>query len=552
MRLLVLLKHVITIYLIFSLLLIASNYVTFYYNSTVEANFTPEQFAGLMNTTKVYNTDLEIENITANTSISLYSYRSSGSKGANAVREYIVNKFEAYGLNVTEESFDFWTWELYSKPYLILDVDNNFSTLEDQYNLTFYASHYTLPLRDDQSYEVYVVTLPKQYEDIPPEFWDNLNLTNKIVFIGFEVLRYKDWRTSFLVRVSSSSPKAIIFMWAFNEHEGWPPYFRSIGGKYPTLFWTKNITIGWIDWQSQKILYGILEEGNSRIYAKLFVNSSIFTSEHTNIIGKLEGESHEKYFIISAHYDSVVTNAFCDNGMGVSLMLHLAEKLAELRHKENLKLPYDVYFIAFAAEELGLVGSEFYLMNHLDDDILSVINLDSIGSETLFIADSIEDQLTDFVEEILEENDIQYITARAYSDHVPFDDPLSAQELTLYLWGGTLDESVLERLNDANSVPALTIASYPLTLFEGNGYIHTKYDNSTSTSTLGWMNFENLNAQVRAIALVVFSLLTTRNNSTDFSSLFFLAVIIVIIIGVGLVVLTYFWRKRKGNMQKSI
>lgn len=64
---------------------------------------------------------------------------------------------------------------------------------------------------------------------------------------------------------------------------------------------------------------------NKSISAQVIVNASISQGIHQNIVGKLRGSTNpEKMIIVSAHYDSVVTPAFCDNGAGVAGLLELA------------------------------------------------------------------------------------------------------------------------------------------------------------------------------------------------------------------------------------
>ncbi len=57
--------------------------------------------------------------------------------------------------------------------------------------------------------------------------------------------------------------------------------------------------------------------------------------------------------IVGAHYDAVKAGQGADdNASGVGVMLELAERVA------SCKLPYDLVFVAFGAEEVGLIGSE--------------------------------------------------------------------------------------------------------------------------------------------------------------------------------------------------
>jgi hypothetical protein len=80
--------------------------------------------------------------------------------------------------------------------------------------------------------------------------------------------------------------------------------------------------------------------------------------------------------IVGAHYDCVRAGKGADdNASGVGVMLELAARLADE------PLPYDLVFIAFGAEEVGLEGSDYYVrqMSKADTDrAIAMINFDSL------------------------------------------------------------------------------------------------------------------------------------------------------------------------------
>lgn len=115
-----------------------------------------------------------------------------------------------------------------------------------------------------------------------------------------------------------------------------------------------------------------------------------------NVIGLLQGNDpvlKNQYIIIGAHYDHLgmgglgsgsrvpdtlaVHHGADDNASGVAALIELAEKFAA--HKADLKR--SILFIAFSAEEEGLLGSK-YFADHPVIDLKNVdvmINLDMIG-----------------------------------------------------------------------------------------------------------------------------------------------------------------------------
>ena len=80
--------------------------------------------------------------------------------------------------------------------------------------------------------------------------------------------------------------------------------------------------------------------------------------------------------IVGAHYDaSTAGQGADDNASGVGVMLEVAQRL------EHAKLRYDVVFVAFGAEEVGLKGSAYYVSQMSAADAgrsIAMINFDSL------------------------------------------------------------------------------------------------------------------------------------------------------------------------------
>ena len=101
-----------------------------------------------------------------------------------------------------------------------------------------------------------------------------------------------------------------------------------------------------------------------------------------NVVGELRGESEEA-IVVSAHYDSVWRGpGVVDNATGVEGIRRLAERLAGKSH------PRSLLFIAFAAEEIGCIGSRSWIFDaEVTGEIKRVkacVNLDCIAHGDLF------------------------------------------------------------------------------------------------------------------------------------------------------------------------
>lgn len=102
-----------------------------------------------------------------------------------------------------------------------------------------------------------------------------------------------------------------------------------------------------------------------------------------NVIGMIPGKDTSKTIIVGAHYDHLgikndsIYNGADDNASGVSGMLALAKNWSE----SKVKPPYNMVFASWTAEEMGLLGSE-YFVDHLNLDkqkILLCLNMDMIS-----------------------------------------------------------------------------------------------------------------------------------------------------------------------------
>ncbi len=147
---------------------------------------------------------------------------------------------------------------------------------------------------------------------------------------------------------------------------------------------------------------GLVPMGTDGFYQPFFVKQSTNPHEEAqlsadgdaegitgyNVVGMLDNPS-ANIVVIGAHYDHLgmggmssmsrgveeVHNGADDNASGTAALLHLAQKLKEM------KLQTDVLFIAVSGEEQGLWGSNFYTKNPTVDltKVNFMINMDMVG-----------------------------------------------------------------------------------------------------------------------------------------------------------------------------
>ncbi len=478
------------------------------------------QILALVNGTRAYDYDLSLENI----AYSHYAFRSAGSIGANQTANWIKTQFENFGLETHLEPFQLTTWDLVAKPSLITDDDGNPTTTTDQTSIiTFECEQFSWPTPIGGAFsDLVILPLPvcSDYSHlgenpINSTAWSAINTTDRILLIGKEVRWVGTWQQAFRNKITSQTPKAIVYTWWYDWMAFTPPVFGSTGGRPlggSPYFWDLHVPTGFVDYDDGIWIRD--RENNLNVSAQISVPAVIDSGTHYNVVGKIEGYVNpSKMVIISAHYDTIMGSGFCDNGAGTAGVLELAKALTEGVYQGVYRPKYTIVFVAFTGEELGLVGSINYIAQHKSEisNIWAVINIDCIGSTNLLATETtpmngfdldqvVTQAATDLgISITMEPNSYD-------SDHAPFIDTAWANSIYLNYWG------IDAQISDAQPVPASTsFASHPIIYSEEwstgvPGWIHTAWDNSTSTSTLGWIEISNLQNHLKVAALTTMRL----------------------------------------------
>jgi hypothetical protein len=478
-------------------------------------NVNEGEILSLINGTRAYDYDLSLENIAYSHS----AFRSAGSSGANETANWIKTQFESFGLATYLEPFQFTTWDLTDQPSLVIDDDGNPATTADQIIVrTFQCEHFSWPTPAGGSFsDLVVLPLPacSDYSQIGANpinttAWNTVNTTGKILFIGREVRWAGTWQQAFRNKITSQTPEAVVYTWWYDWMSFTPPMFSSTGGRplgSGPYFWELNIPTGFVDYNDGVWIRS--RESASNVSAGVEVPAVIGTGTHYNVIGKISGYMDPtKMVIISGHYDTIMGSGFCDNGAGTAGVLELAKSLTDAVRQGLYRPTYTLVFVAFTGEELGLVGSINYIAEHKSEmsDVWSVLNLDCIGSTNFFASETAPAngfRLDEIVMQAASDLGVYASTEpnQGDSDHATFISPSWANSICMSYWG------IDPQISDAQPVPAsTTLASYPLVYIDEwitgtPGWIHTAWDNSTSTSTLNWVEVSDLENHIKIAAL---------------------------------------------------
>ncbi len=204
---------------------------------------------------------------------------------------------------------------------------------------------------------------------------------------------------------------------------------------------------------SREVNYPVLEVLKSALplsFKKICVEvENVFFEKYftQNVIGYVEGTQFpDSFLVFSAHYDHLgrMGNAACfpganDNASGTAMLLRLSEYFAKNPQKMSIA------FIAFGAEEAGLVGSKYFTLHPLFPlkKIRFLTNLDILGTgdEGIMVVNATEyPKEFENLKKINSENkflsDIRERGKAKNSDHYFFSE-MGVPSFFIYTLGGT-------------------------------------------------------------------------------------------------------------------
>ena len=340
--------------------------------------------------------------------------RVTGTLAELAAAEYIAAEMETYGLEVEIQEFDIIYFEELSDPELdqvspnptVYVVDTDFATMD-------YSGS------GEATANLQAVDL-----DMPPTS-NSTSGCEAADFAGFTagnialIQRGTCYYSEKALNAQNAGAVGVIIFNEGNTPGRIPLMYGTLGG--PGV----NIPVQSASFALGEELYNLTLEGG--VVVHMFVDT--ITEERTsqNVIGTLEGLQPEQGIVyIGGHYDSVSgAPGANDDASGVAATVEAARVLSTKGHRTKATLK----FIAFGAEEIGLDGSYWYVVETYDEVTsmgLGMVNLDMIGvGDTLQIGnmDVGPQELTDYATEKAEAWDLapEYFEAMCNSDHCYFE-----------------------------------------------------------------------------------------------------------------------------------
>ncbi|MGH4123840.1 MAG: M20/M25/M40 family metallo-hydrolase [Clostridium sp.] len=275
--------------------------------------------------------------------------RITGFEGEKNSAEYITKQFKDMGFNVTEQSFPI-------KAFRCAGTEVNIITNGNKKISSSFLTFSKATAKEGIAVDIVFGGMGTDSE------LENAKVKDKLVLMkrGGEFFRAKTERA-----FAKGAVGAIFY----------DPYEEQLISA--TLVEPSSIPAVSILKSEGENIVAMLASGKS-VKITLKVDSECKDGTSKNIIATMKSkkQSNGKNIVVGAHYDGVDTPAANDNASGIATVMEAARVISKQ------KLDCDIKFIAFGAEEIGLVGSNYYVASLTSKDksnIIAMLNIDMVG-----------------------------------------------------------------------------------------------------------------------------------------------------------------------------
>ncbi len=309
--------------------------------------------------------------------------RAAGTSGYDESADYVVRKLERAGYDVVRQAFDFPFYRELSDPIL-----EQTSPIPTVYTANDPAGFNTMTYSGsgDATARLEVVDLV-----LPPAAAANTSTSGCEAsdFTGFgagNIALVQRGSCSFLSKAQNAEAAGAVGVIIFNE--GQPGRQNAINGtlQIPAV----NIPVVGAAFAIGDELAALDASTPAGVFVRLAADTISETRTTENILADTRSGNPNQTIVVGAHLDSVAAGpGIQDNGSGSGAILEIAIQLAEYDEYDDDDDDDDnpirnrVRFAWWGAEELGLIGSRYYVATATQaelDEIAMNLNFDMIGS----------------------------------------------------------------------------------------------------------------------------------------------------------------------------
>ena len=292
--------------------------------------------------------------------------RASGTEGYDASADYVAERLEAAGYDVTTQDFDFPFFQEVTPAELeqVSPTPTTYETGTFDYSGSGEVEGQVFTTNDNviPPTPVSSSTAGCEPEDFAP------------APAGPAIALVQRGGCDFSVKATNAQAAGYDAVIIFNE--GNPGRTDLFIGTLGSPF---TIPVVGLSFADASALITQLEAGQT-VVARVFTETTNEVRTTSNVLADSPTGSADRVVVVGAHLDSVIAGpGINDNGSGSSTILEIAEEMAELGIRNRQKLR----FAFWGAEESNLLGSDHYV-NTLSNAELGTIkanlNFDMLGS----------------------------------------------------------------------------------------------------------------------------------------------------------------------------
>ncbi|MFA9431672.1 M28 family metallopeptidase [Egicoccus sp. AB-alg2] len=280
--------------------------------------------------------------------------RAAGTSGYDASAAYVADQLRAAGYVVELQAFEFPFFQELTPPVLrqLAPTAVDYVAGQDVVTMTYSGA-------GDVTAAVTAVDIP------PTGLGSGCEAADFAGFTAGTIAVIQRGGCNFSVKALNAQSAGAAGVVIFNQPAGAPAFAGTLGE--PGL----RIPVVGTSWDVGQQLIGA-----TSVQLKTDTIAEIRTTH--NVLAETPGGRADNVVMVGAHLDSVIAGpGINDNGSGSAALIEVAQKLRKVDVENKVR------FAWWGAEELGLIGSDYYVANLTDeerDDIALYLNFDMIAS----------------------------------------------------------------------------------------------------------------------------------------------------------------------------
>jgi Zn-dependent M28 family amino/carboxypeptidase len=284
--------------------------------------------------------------------------RASGTSGYTASADYVQERLEAVGYEVTRQPFDFDYYEVVGTPTLL-------RTAPEAKTYSYGTDFQDMSYSGSGSVDGAVVPVDIASADSGCDEADFASFT------AGSIALIKRGACDFAVKAANAEAAGASAAIIYNDGQSTPEEDRTtlIGG-------TLGGPVGIPVLDATFALGGELAQPGTGVSIDIETVNEVVSTE--NVIAELKGRTARDVIGVGSHLDSVAEGpGINDNGTGSASILELAESMAGTTPENSVR------FFWWGAEESGLIGSQHYVDSLSQGQVkkfAAYLNFDMVGS----------------------------------------------------------------------------------------------------------------------------------------------------------------------------